>query len=151
MQKGSGLITSGAAVSGVKVMVNGDIIFTVSGGPIAIYSLQSVCITANDATASTLQYSSTPTVGSAKTISGASATLASATAGSTVTMNATALTTAPDIITAANGGVILGANVSNKIIVQPGTLKIVVGVGSTTGTWQHFLSYLPSAPGVTVS
>jgi hypothetical protein len=132
-------------------MVNGDTVFTIANGPIEIVELQSLCVTANDTTASTMQWNSVPTVGSAKTISAASASLASATAGSTVTLNQTSLATAPDIVTAANGGVAIGANVANKIIVQKGTLKLVIGVGSTTGTWQHYLRYKPLDPAVTVT
>lgn len=145
-RQGEKCISTAAAV-----MVNGNTLFTIAGGPIEIVDLQSVCITADDVTASTLQYQSNPTVGSAKTISGASGTLASATAGSTVTLNQTALSTAPDIVTAANGGVQIGANVANKMIVQAGTIKIVIGVGSTTGTWKHYLRYRPLTSGVTVS
>lgn len=152
MFKGGGFSQNiGAAVSAAAVMVNGNAIFTITGGPILVEQLQSVCISANDITASTLQYSSTPTVGSAKTFSGASASLASATAGTTVTLNSTALTTAPDIVTAANGGIPTGAAVANRFIVQAGTITVVIGIGSTTGTWKHYLSYLPLAPGVTVS
>jgi len=142
---------SGAATSATAVMVNADTLFTIAGGPITILSLQSVCVTANGATASTLQYQSNPTVGSAATISGASGSLANATAGSTVTLNATALSTAPDIVTAANGGVQLNAAVANRITVQAGTIKAVIGVGSTTGTWKHYITYYALAPGVTVA
>lgn len=46
-----------------KVMVNGDTIFTIKNGPILIQELLSVCQTANDATASTLQYKSNPNGG----------------------------------------------------------------------------------------
>lgn|SRR3990167_784899 len=150
MLKGQGFLPSGAATGSTAVMVNGDTIFTVTGGPIEILQLQSVCIAANDGTASTLQYSTDPTVGTAKTISGASASLASVAAGTTVTLNQTALTTAPDVVTAANGGVPLGADVANRIVVQAGIITVVIGVGSTTGTWKHFIAYRPLAPGVTV-
>lgn len=131
-------------------MVNGDVIFTIAGGPIYILTLQSVCITVNDTTASTLQYQSVPTVGTAATISGASTTLAAAAtgAGAVVSLNGAALSTAPEVIAATAGGVSMaGAGV----IVQAGTIKIVIGVGSTTGTWKHYISYFPMAPGVTVS
>lgn len=128
------------------VIVNGQVLFTVVGGPILIEEIVSICVTANDATASTLQYSSTPTVGSAKTISAASASLASATAGTTVRLNPTSLATAPDIVTAANGGVSLGAAVANRIMVKDGTITAVVGVGSTTGTWKHCIRYQPLTP-----
>lgn len=141
----------GCTASATAVMVNGNTIFTIAGGPIQVVALQSVCITANDVTASTAQYSSTPTIGSAKTISGASASLASATAGTTMTMNQTSLATAPDLVTAANGGVAIGANVANQMIVQAGTLTVVIGVGSTTGTWKHYIRYRPLAAGITVS
>lgn len=152
MLRAAGFVSnSGAATSATAVMVDGDTLFTVTGGPITILGLQSVCVTANGVTASTLQYQSAPTVGSAATISGASGSLASATAGSTVTLNATALSTAPDIVTAANGGVQLGAAVANRITVQAGTIKAVIGTGSTTGTWKHYITYYALAPGVTVA
>lgn len=130
-----------------KVMVNGDTLVTVTGGPIVIEHLFSLCVTANDATASTLQYSFTPTIGSATTISGASTTLASVAAGTVVTVDGTILSTVPLIGTT-------GVSLTTKpggIIVPAGALKIVVGVGSTTGTWQHYLHYTPLVPTVTLS
>lgn len=139
------------AVKAAAVMVNGTVIFTIAGGPIRIDDLISECITTNDGTASTLQWQSAPTVGSAATISGASGSLASVAAGATVRLAPTALSTAPVIALAAAGGVQLGTNVANVITVQPGTLKTVIGTGSTTGTWKHYLLYTPLAPGVTVS
>lgn len=143
--------TERAVSSNSKVMVNADVVFTITGGPIQIWSLHSECISANNATASTMQWQSAPTVGSATTISGASATLASATAGTTVLLTPTALSTAPVIVAASAGGVQLGPNLGNKIIVNAGTLKLVVGVGSTTGTWKHYLNYIPLDNGVVVT
>lgn len=140
-----------SVVKAAATMVNGQTVFTIAGGPILIEELLSECITANDTTASTMQWQSVPTVGSAATISGATASLASATAGTTIRLSPTALTTAPAIVTAANGGVQLGTNVANRVTVQPGTLKLVIGVGSTTGTWKHYLRYRPLATQVTVS
>lgn len=131
------------AQSAAAVMVNADIVFTISGGPIAIVDLLSECATANNATASTMQWQSVPTVGTATTISGASAALTSATAGTTVRLAPTALDTALVIVAASAGGVQLGTDVSNKIIVMAGTLKLVIGTGSTTGTWRHYLTYVP--------
>lgn len=78
------------AYKSAAVMTNGDTLFTISGGPILVEALWSECVTANDATASTLQYSSTPTTGSAQTISGASASLAEAAAGASVSLIGTA-------------------------------------------------------------
>lgn len=140
-----------AVVKAATTLVNGATHFTIAGGSISIIDLMAYCITPNDATASTLQWSSTPTLGSAKTISGASASLANAAAGAAVVLNQATLATAPDLITAANGGVAIGANVANKIIVHPGVITGVVGVGSTTGTWEIHMRYKPLARGVTVS
>ena len=132
--------------SATAVMVNADTKFTITGGPIQIMDLLSVCVTANDATASTMQWQSNPTVGTATTITGATATLASATAGTTVLIQPTALTTAPVIVAASAGGLHLGLVAQNHIIVKEGTLKTVIGVGSTTGTWYHCLRYVPLTP-----
>ncbi len=127
-------------------MVNGQTVFTVVGGPIQILELFSVCTTANGETASTMQWKITPDVGSAKTLSGASASLANLGAGSTVTLNPTSLATAPTIVSAEAGGVSICANVSNRILIPAGVISLVIGVGSTTGTWTHYLRYEPLAP-----
>lgn len=140
-----------AVASATAVMVNGDTVFTIANGPIIIDELVSECITANNGTASTMQWQSNPTVGSATAISGASASLASVAAGATVRLAPTALSTAPVVSLAAAGGVQLGTNVANKITIQPGTLKLVIGTGSTTGTWKHFMRYRPLSTNVTVS
>ena len=137
------------AVTSTAVMVNADTIFNIYNSPIEILDLISVCQTANDATASTLQYKSNPTSGTATTISGASSTLATASIGganATVRLAPTALSTAPAVIASTAGGVSLGLNVSNTIVVHPGTISIVIGVGSTTGTWKHYLRYRPFDP-----
>ena len=123
------------------VMVNGTTIWTVSGGPIQIISIGAVCVTANDATASTLQYSADGTDGAATTITGASATLASAAAGTIVVSVPGTLATAPAIY--ANGVGIAG---TVGIIVPAGIITTVIGVGSTTGTWKQFIRYRPLTP-----
>ncbi len=139
------------AVKSAATMVNAQTIFTIVGGPILIDQLLALCVTTNDGTGSTMQYQANPTVGSAATISGATTTLASIAAGATITLSPTALSTAPVIALAAAGGVQLGLNVSNRIIIPEGTLKIVIGVGSTTGTWSHHIRYRPLARGIVVS
>lgn len=145
--KGTANLQERVAFKSAAAMTNGQTLFTIAGGPIQILALASVCVTNNDATASTLQYSVTPTSGSAQTISGASASLANATAGASVTLAGTALSTAalynsngPNLI--ANPG---------TIFAPAGTITAVVGVGSTTGTWAHYIRYKPLAVGVTVS
>lgn len=129
-----------------STMVNGADIFTVAGGPIQIISIGCVCITANDATASTLQYRADGTDGAATTITGASASLANAAAGTIVVSVPGTLATAPAVY--ANGVGIAG---TVGIIVPAGIIEIVVGVGSTTGTWRQFIRYVPLATGVTVT
>lgn len=128
-----------------KTMVNGDTLFT-AVGDVQILNLFSECVTPNDATASTLQYSITPTVGSATTISGASTTLASAVAGTIVVLDGTALSTAPAISAT---GVAL-AQTARGIIFPAGVLTAIIGVGSTTGTWKHYIRYRPLEPGAYV-
>ena len=135
------------STSATATMVNGNTIFTVAGGPILIQGLISTCITANNGTASTLQYSVTPTTSAgAQTISAASASLASAAAGATVSLQGTALSTAA--LLGANGP---NVGMSAPIYCPVGTITMVIGVGSTTGTWQHYLSYWPLGPGATAS
>jgi len=132
--------------SATAVMVNGDTLFTITGGAILVESLVSECVTGNDATASTLQYSATPTVGAATTISGATTTLASVAAGYTISLLGTALSSVPSLSV---GGPNLG--MTAPIVVPAGTITAVVGVGSTTGTWKHHIRYRPLAAGVTVA
>jgi hypothetical protein len=134
-----------AVYKAAAVMVNGTTVFTITGGPIQIISIGCVCITANDTTASTLQYSADGTDGAATTITGASATLASAAAGAIVAAVPGTLATAPAIY--ANGVGIAG---TVGIIVPAGIITTVVGVGSTSGTWRQFIRYIPLAPGVSV-
>lgn len=122
-------------------LVNGTTIWTVSGGPIQIISIGCVCVTANGATASTLQYSADGTDGSATTITGASASLANAAAGTIVVSVPGTLATAPAVY--ANGVGIAG---TVGIIVPAGIITTVVGVGSTTGTWRQFIRYRPLTP-----
>ena len=122
-------------------MVNGTTVWTVSGGPIQIISIGALCVTANNATASTLQYSADGTDGAATTITGASASLANAAAGTLVVSVAGTLATAPAVY--ANGVGIAG---TVGIIVPAGIITTVVGVGSTTGTWRQFIRYRPLTP-----
>lgn len=129
------------ASTAAAVMVNATTIFTFNT-PLVILVLFSICVTANDATASTLLWRFEPTVGSANPISNPTASLANATAGTTINLNQTSLVTAPDIVTALAGGVQLLAT-TNRIILPAGKLVTTMAVGSTTGTWRHYLRYAP--------
>jgi hypothetical protein len=126
-------------------LVNGTTVFTITGGPILIDQICAVCVTANDATASTLQFSADGTDGAATTITGASAALTSAAAGTVVATVPGTLATAPAVY--ANG---VGITGSISIIVPAGVITTVVGVGSTTGTWKLVMRYRPLSAGVQV-
>jgi hypothetical protein len=146
--KGAADLQDNVSQTAAAVMTNGLSLFTIAGGPIEILELLSICVTADGATASTLQYSSSGTLGATtQTISGASASLANAAAGTSVIAQLTALATAPIVNT--NGAGISAT--PGGIIVPAGSLTAVVGVGSTTGTWAHYLRYRPLAKGVTVT
>lgn len=123
-------------VRGAATLVDGTTVFTVTNGPILIKQIIAVCKTANNATASTLQFSADGTDGSAATITGASASLANAAAGSIVATVPGTLATAPALY--ANGVGIAG---TVGIIVPAGIITTTVGVGSTTGTWQLIIRY----------
>lgn len=145
--KGTANLQERVAFKSAAAMVNAQTMFTVAGGPIEIMALVSLCVTGNDGTASTLQYNITPTTGAAQTISAASASLANATAGASVALAGTALSTAA--LYNANGPNLM-AN-PGTIFCPIGTIDMVVAVGSTTGTWSHYLRYKPLAAGVTVT
>jgi hypothetical protein len=136
------------AVSPAAVMVNGTTIFTILNGPIRVEELVSRCVTANDGTASTLQWACDPDgAPSSATFSGASASLASAAVGTHVVLNMTATSTAPDIVV---GGVGLASVKTRGIILPAGIITTTIAVGSTTGTWSHHLRYVPLAHGAAV-
>lgn len=137
-----------AVTNTTATLVNGTTLFTIAGGPIEILSLVARCVTTNDGTASTLQWSADPTDGVAVTISAASASLANVAAGGMVTFQGTTLATAP-LVSAS--GANIAQQVTNGVVVGAGIITSVVGVGSTTGTWQHHLRYRPLARGVTVT
>jgi hypothetical protein len=145
------LDVSDKCVSSVTAaLADATTIFTITGGPIEIIDLLSECITAQGASATTLQWTSTPTVGTATTFSGACSTLSAVAAGTSIRLAPTALSTALVISLAAAGGVHLGTNVANKILVRAGTITSTVA-NATTGTWKHYLRYRPLAKGVTVT
>lgn len=130
------------AKTSIAVMTNGDTIFRCVGG-VAITCLKSYCVTANDATATTLQYQIVPNVGTATTISGTSASLASAPAGTIVVCVGDAFATAPTVNTTS-----VALNTTARgIVFEEGSLKLVVGTGPTTGTWYHFMRYEPLVAG----
>ena len=147
---GYDLAEKAVATSAAAVMVDGTDIFTVTGGPIVIMELMSVCVTANNGTASTLQWRADGTDGAATTFTGASASLASAAAGTIAVCHFTATTTAPVLYTA-GVGISRPASTAHGMVVPAGIIEMVIAVGSTTGTWRHYLRYRPMIRGTTVT
>lgn len=131
--------------SSIGVMVNGMTLFNVLGD-IEILDLWSECQTPNGLTASTLQYAATATGLAQQTLSGVSAALTSAAAGTVVAIDGTSLATAPNVYTT---GVGLGQT-SRGINMLAGLIQAIIGIGSTTGTWKHYLRYRPLSSGATV-
>ena len=125
------------------VMSNGLAIFTTTGD-VMFKSLVAECYTGNDSTASTLQWSVTAN-GATATISGTSNSLASLPKGTAISINlagstpANALSDTPTISTNAAGVV---ASPWGDLRVPGGaTIKLIIGTGSTTGTWAHYIEY----------
>lgn len=132
------------------VLVNGTDVFNIDGGPIMILDLISVCVTANDATASTLQWRADGVDGSAAGFTAASASLANAAAGTIVSVLFTTTSTAPAVY--ANGvGISRAATTATNMVVPAGIIDMTIGTGSTTGTWRHYMRYRPMVRGVVVT
>jgi hypothetical protein len=124
-------------------LINGTTVFRVTGGPILLQQLVSYCISANDATASLLTWSADGDVGAATAITGPTLTLASAIAGTCIVCSFSALNIVPAI---AATGVSLSGTLATGIVIPAGIITTTVTVGSTTGTWLHFMHYTPMSP-----
>lgn len=134
------------STTAAAVIANGTAtIFTVAGGPIEVQNIMSVCVTANDGTATTLKYTADPTDGTATDLCAASASLASATAGTIVNITGTLANAA---VVTAQGTAIAQAG---RVVVPAGVIQAITATGPTTGTWTHHLRYKPLAKGVTVT
>lgn len=120
-------------------------IFTVAGGPIEVVNIISVCVTANDGTATLLKYTADPTDGTATDLCAASASLASLAAGNVVNITGTLANAA--VITT-NG---VAISQLGKVVVPAGVIQSITSGGATTGTWTHHLRYRPLSRGVTVT
>jgi hypothetical protein len=135
------------AKTGPATLVNGTEVFTTTGD-VLVFAILSECYTANGATASTLQYSVTNnTTSTTTTMTGASASLANAAQGVSVVAQLGALANAPVVSSASGVGVFPWGAVR-----VPGgcSVKLVVGTGSTTGTWKHYLHWQPLEQGAVV-
>jgi len=135
-----------SAETSAHVFTDGMTLFTVNGD-IELLDLFAECKTPNGATASTLQFAVTCTGLAQQTISGASASLANAAAGTVVALDGTALATAPNIYTTGAG---LGQT-ARGINMLRGVIQAIVGVGPMTGTWKCYLRYRPFSAGANVT
>ena len=134
--------------TGAKVMVTDDTLFTVTGS-IQITSLVSECVTANNVTASTLlwKYTTAATAPLTTNLSAASSTLASTVSGyALILAGVSGLGESPGQVAS---GVLLNT-ASRGVRVPAGAVKITIAVGSTTGTWRHYIRYEPLEDGAYV-
>lgn len=131
------------------IISNGSSLFRIGGGPILMKQIVGVCVTGNDATASTVQFILTPTVGAAVALSIASGSIANKVAGDMIVLPAQAFSNAP-ALTVTNVAAINVAD-NNVIVVPTGVISTTVGVGPTTGTWKWYIRWFPLANNVTVS
>lgn len=129
----------------------GVTLFTIAGGPIEVISLFSIFTTAAGATATTIQYVSTPTLGATtQALNAACTTLSGVAAGTQVTLSFTSPATASAITLAGSTTVPISAQAESYYL-QAGVLSIIVGGASNTGLLQTYLRYKPLANGVTVT
>ena len=136
------------AVTTPAVMSNGLTIFNTTGD-ILVFALLSECYTANGATASTVQYTSTNNgTSTTANMTGVSASLANAAIGVSVITQLGAVTNAPTVTTASGVGVFPWGAVR---IPGGSSIKLVVGTGSTTGTWAHYIHWEPLQDGAIVT
>lgn len=143
---------AGVTVTGAAILANGTTVFTIAGGFIRITDLISENVVDSDAAAATIQWTADGTLGSATTITGASASTASVAPGGIVNCDFTTLATAPVI--AANGVALQGPTTSTggSVIIPAGVLKLVIGgADTTTTTWRHIMRWIPLASNVTVT
>lgn len=143
---------AGITRTGASILTNGMTVFTIAGGFIRITDLLSENVVDSDSAASTIQWSADGTLGSAVTITGASASTASVAPGGIVNCDFTTLATAPVI--AANGVALQGPTTSTggSVIIPAGVLKLVIGgADTTTTTWRHIMRWIPLGPSVTVT
>jgi hypothetical protein len=127
---------SRVAVSSSQILADATTIFTVTGGPIIVWDLISICTVVMEATAFTLQWSADGSAAgqAAATFTGASGSLTGFAAGGMVYCNFTALTTAP-VITQTTGVGLRGPTTSTGggIYVQAGIITTTV----TNGPIEH--------------
>jgi hypothetical protein len=119
-------------------------IFTVVGGPVRVTELYGVVTTAIANTACTVVFTTNATGLSAVTISGASASIASAAVGTTISITgvlatAAALTADQTHLAQASG-----------IFVGPGTIAITTSGSPATGQIAFYCRYMPLSPGAAV-
>lgn len=146
---------SRVAVSTSQLLVTGTTIFTVTGGPIIVWDLISICTVVIEATAFTLRWSAdgSATNQTATTFTGASASLSAFAAGGMIYCDFTALTTAP-VITATTAVGLRGPTTSTggSIYVPPGIITSTIANGpSATGKLQHYLRWTALGNGCVVT
>lgn len=120
---------TGVAVTGVP-----GALYNVTGGRIMLWSLFGVVTTVIGGVATTLRIDANPTTGTDTALCAASATIAAAPVGSLFGITGTA-SDAMALVTASQGALL---NMATPLIIQPGSIDLVVVAGGTTGalTWR---------------
>ena len=129
------------------IPVTTDVLFTVTGGRIALLGLIGEITSLFDATATTLLVTCNADTGADTVLSIASAALNDREAGVCVALPATAGTGLIDSVT--EGAVILGAN--PVWAVAAGSIDITVGGGANAGLMKWTLFYVPIDSGAYVT
>jgi hypothetical protein len=136
------------AITSPAVMTNGLTVFNTTGD-ILVFALLSECYTANDTTASTLQYSVTNnSTSTSQTMSGTSTALISSPVGTSIVSLLGALTNVPTVTNAAGVGVFPWGAIR---IPGNSSIKLNIGVGSTTGKWKHYIHWQPLENGAVIT
>jgi len=139
--------TYGNVQTSPAVMATNTTLFRTTGD-ILVFAILAECYSANNATASTFQYSVTNnSTATSQTMTGASASLASAPIGTCVIAQLGALANAPTVTTASGVGVFPWGAVR---ISGNSSITITVGIGSTTGTWRHYIHFQQLEDGASV-
>ena len=135
-----------SAVTATAVMSNALVLFNVVGD-VEITALTSICKTANNSTATTIQYNVTNVgTSTSQTISGVTSSLANAAIGTNIHLQPNALTTVPTLTNASGVSYVPAGGIH---VCGGSTINLLV-VGTTTGTWQHTIYFVPMTQGAFV-
>ena len=118
-----------------------SVLFTVSGGPILMLDLLTVCVNTGTGSSSTLAYGVVPTSGASNTVIASTTTAVTSIANGT-TFNLPATFGTGNVIVTV-GGCAASLVPASGIIVPQGNIVATVGVAAIAGVFQHLIRYKP--------